>query len=72
VLAVALLIGFVVLGMLSVALVGSVTLDRAQDNAQNQRVELAFVEFSQSVTSVAFGQGTTEQVAFDISPVTAP
>lgn len=66
VLAVALLIGFVVLGMLSVALVGSVTLDRAQDNAQNQRVELAFVEFSQSVTSVAFGQGTTEQVAFDI------
>jgi hypothetical protein len=66
VLAVALLIGFVVMGMLSVALVGSITLDRAQDNAQNQRVELAFVEFSQSVTSVAFGQGTTEQVAFDI------
>ncbi len=65
-LAVALLIGFVVVGMLSVALVGSVTLDRAQDNAQNQRVEMVFVEFSQSVTSVAFGQGTTERVPFDI------
>ncbi|MFD1645501.1 hypothetical protein ACFSBL_07385 [Haloarchaeobius litoreus] len=65
-LAVALLIGFVVLGMLSVALVGSVTLDRAQDNAQNQRIEMVFVEFSQSVTSVAFGQGTTERVDFDI------
>ncbi len=65
-LAVALLIGFVVMGMLSVALVGSVTLDRAQDDAQNQRVEMVFVEFSQSVTSVAFGQGTTERVTFDI------
>lgn len=65
-LGVALLIGFVVVGMVSVAVVGSVTLDRTQDVAENQRIEVAFVEFSQSVNSVAFGQGTTERVDFDI------
>ncbi|WP_435358478.1 DUF7289 family protein [Haloarchaeobius sp. DFWS5] len=66
ILGVAIMIGMVTIGAISIFFVGGMTLERTSDTAETQRVEYAFAELGASVDSVALGNGGSEAVDFDL------
>ncbi|WP_435347421.1 DUF7289 family protein [Haloarchaeobius sp. HRN-SO-5] len=66
VLAVVLLVGIVAVGMVAIAVVGANTISEWKGGTEDERIEDVFVQLGQDINSVAYGQGSSESVNFDI------
>ncbi|WP_439026510.1 DUF7289 family protein [Haloarchaeobius sp. DT45] len=66
VLGVVLLLGIVTIGVVSILVVGGLTLEQQQADSETKRIEYAFLELDHTVDSVALSDGGSGQIDFDL------